>query len=287
MPYSVTYSFEKLRENIEVSSYDRDVAAKRRDRLVTLLDNDFDILEAFTTGSLPKYTAVKGHADLDIIVALHFSKHIKDKMPSRVLQAVQESLSSYRTRVRRNGQAVTLFYDTWPNVDIVPASQIWDSAGNVVGYNIPDMNREIWLNSQPKKHAEAMTRKNELCGENFKRIVKMFKWWNHQHSSILESFHIEVLAMNTFTGSLSAYPWDIYQLLKGARESLDSSLWHDGIRIDDYLTYQGREDIKARLDTAVEKASAAWYKTYGTNEDDEGAIRLWRQIFGEEFPAYG
>ena len=47
--------------------------------------------------------ALTGNADLDVFVVLHFGKHIKNKLPSQVLQSVQDSLGEYR----KNGQAVT------------------------------------------------------------------------------------------------------------------------------------------------------------------------------------
>ena len=86
MANTVSYSFDLFFDNINLSGDHRSVAATRRDRLISLLKNDFEILEAFPTGSIPRYTAVREHADLDIMVALHRGKHIKDKKPSQVLK---------------------------------------------------------------------------------------------------------------------------------------------------------------------------------------------------------
>jgi hypothetical protein len=79
MPYTVAASFEKFRENIEISGDHRETANNRRDHIVSLLKNGFEVIEAFPSGSIPRYTAIKGYADLDVMVALHYSKHIKDK----------------------------------------------------------------------------------------------------------------------------------------------------------------------------------------------------------------
>jgi tRNA nucleotidyltransferase (CCA-adding enzyme) len=120
MAYTVDASFNSFYDQINLGGDHREIANKRRDRIVELLRNDFEILEAFGTGSIPKSTALKGHADLDVMVVLHYGKHVKDKLPAIVLQNVRDSLSEYRTGVRSTGQAVTLGYDSWPNVDIVP-----------------------------------------------------------------------------------------------------------------------------------------------------------------------
>jgi len=123
---TVQAAFDQFYENINLSGDHRETANSRRDRIVSLLEKHFKIIEAFPSGSIPRFTAVRGYADVDVIVALHYSKHIKDRMPSEVLQAVRDSLAEYETTVRKNGQAVTLYYKSWPNVDIVPASRVVD-----------------------------------------------------------------------------------------------------------------------------------------------------------------
>lgn len=288
MPYTVAVSFDKFRQDIEISGTHRETATRRRNSIVSLLKGDFEILDAFPSGSIPRYTAVRGYADLDVIVVLHYGKHIKGKKPSEVLKEVRDCLAQYRTNVRRNGQAVTLYFKTWPNVDIVPVSRRVNDSGNVVYYSIPDMNEEEWIRSKPRRHSAAMSKKNESCGPNFKRIVKMIKWWNHQHSSLLQSYHIEVMALKAFNyGKLSDYSWDVYKYFDTAYDLAGSSLWHEEAFADDYLDFSTREKVITRLKTARDKASDAWYLTYGNNNEHEKAIHIWRQIFGSKFPAYG
>lgn len=285
MPYTVDYSFDLFRQAIEPPPYDKDTAIARRERLTSLLKQKLEILDAFPSGSLPKFTAIKDHADLDIIVVLHYGKHIKDRKPSEVLLTVQEVLSEYRTGVRRNGQAVTLYYKTWPNVDVVPVSKTTDSAGNVTHYNIPDMNSETWIQSHPQIHSNELSTRNSSFGDQFKRIIKMIKWWNVNHSDLLQSYHIEVMALDILTGKFSNYPWDLYQFFEKAKDLTASSLWHGLGFVDDYLDYEKRREVVKRLTTASEIASDAWY--LGLNEDEKGAISKWQQLFGDAFPEYG
>jgi hypothetical protein len=287
MPYTVAVSFDKFRENIELSGDHRETATARKDRIISLLGNDFEILDAFATGSIPRFTAVRGHADLDVMVVLHFTKHIKGKKPSEVLQAVRDALGEYRTNVRKSGQAVTLSYKTWPDVDIVPVSKSVNGEGAITHYNVPNMNTESWIVSKPRTHSKAMSERNEECGPEFKRIVKMIKWWNHQHSNLLQSYHIEVMALETFTYSLADYSWDVFKYFDNACTLATSSLWHDGDFVDDYLDSTTRGEVIKRLETARDKARNAWYLTYGEKKDHEEAIAIWRQIFGSEFPVYG
>jgi len=287
MPYTVQNSFEKFRENIELSGDHRETASNRKNRIVSLLENEFEILDAFPSGSIPRFTAVKGYADLDVIVVLHYGKHIKNKRPSQVLQAVRDCLGEYKTNVRKNGQAVTLYYDSWPNVDIVPVSRVVNDDGSVNYYSVPDMNTENWLPSRPRKHSNTLGAKNKECGDIFKRIIKMIKWWNHQHSSFLQSFHIEVMALNIFNGELADYPWNIFQYFDKAAELTSSSLWYELGYADGYLNSETRKLAVERLKTARDKARNAWYLTYNGRDKHKEAIEIWRQIFGDKFPAYG
>ena len=60
MAYTVPYSFDLFFDNINLGGDHRSDAATRRDDLVSLIENDFEILEAFPTGSIERYTAVRG-----------------------------------------------------------------------------------------------------------------------------------------------------------------------------------------------------------------------------------
>lgn len=287
MAYTVAASFTQFHDNINLAGDHRQIANTRRDDIVATLSKSFEILEAFSTGSIPKYTALAQHADLDVMVVLHYTKHIKNKTPTQVLASVRDVLAEWRTGARRNGQAVTLYYKTWPNVDIVPVARFVDDNGNVVHYEVPNSNTDVWIKSKPKVFAATIESKSSECGSNFRRIIKMMKHWNRTHGDYLTSYHIEVLAIKVFSGNLDDTPWHIHKFFDDARTYLSSSLWYDTGYVDDYLTIFGRAEALKRFDTAYLTSLTAWHNTYGTNNNHEEAIRLWKQIFGDSFPAYG
>ena len=136
MAYSVEGAFDAFYEKINLNGDYRDTANSRRDRLVSLLKKDFDVLDAFFR--LDRYRGLppfKGHSDLDIMVVLHFGKHIQNKTLSRFSKHCG-TVAEYKTGIiRKNGQAVTLGYEIWPNVDIVPVSRSVNSAKQVTHYN--------------------------------------------------------------------------------------------------------------------------------------------------------
>jgi len=284
---NVHSAFQKFYDGITLTGDQRDVCNTRKDHIVELLKKDFEILDAFATGSIPKFTALrKPHCDADVMVVLHYGKHIKDRKPSEVLQSVRNCLAESKTNVRKNGQAVTLHYKTWPNVDIVPVARVVNDDGTVSHYSVPDMNTESWITSRPRTHASAIADRVKTFGPEFRRIIKMIKWWNLCHSRYLQSYHIEVLALNVLQGSFSDYPWNIYQFFKEVHTLTQYSLWYEDAYADSYLDYWDRQEALKRLATARDKAYEAWFASYSLS-DHNRAMRLWKQVFGEEFPTNG
>jgi hypothetical protein len=287
MPYTVPVSFDRFIDNISLTGDHKEVAKARRERLVSLLEKHFTILDAFETGSIPKGTALKNQADVDVMVVLHYSKHIKGKSPKDILQDVRDALGEYRTNVRKNGQAVTLYYDSWPDVDIVPVAANYNADNTVNYYEVPDTNTGRWYHSRPRKHANAINQKATECGTRFKPLIRMLKTWNKEHSDLLESYHIEVITLTACSGSMSDYPWAVFKWFDDAVNLVSGPLAYDGSYVDDYLIYDGRQEVLKRLRTARDKARDAWHQTYGTNNNDRRAIEIWGQVFGSKFPTYG
>jgi Second Messenger Oligonucleotide or Dinucleotide Synthetase domain len=287
MPYTVPVSFDKFIETISLTGDHNDTASARKDRVVSLLSNTFTILDAFPTGSIPNGTALKAQSDLDVMVVLHWTEHIKGKRPQTLLQEVRDALGEYRTGVRKNGQAVTLHYESWPNVDIVPVSRVVNNDDSVNYYSVPDMNSGGWLKSRPRKHASTLTARVNDCGFRFKPLIRMIKQWNKAHSDLMQAFHIEVLCISIFTSTVTDYPWAIFQFFEKAIPLVKAKLPYENGYADDYLTKDDRDDVLTRLETAKDQARTAWYQTFNGRGEHEQAIQIWRQIFGDKFPAYG
>ncbi len=269
MALTVSAAFDAFHGAINLGGDHREVANSRKETLLGYLKKSFDVLDAFAIGSIPKYTALKGDADLDIMVVLHYTKHIKDKTPKQLLQDVQTALAEYRTNVRKNGQAVTLYYQTWPFVDVVPVARHDNSDGTVSHYILPNANNGTWLSSRPKHFAEAIEKRSTDSGYNFRRIIKMIKVWNNSHSCYLSSYHIEVLALQVLTGNLDDTPWQVSQFFEKSRPLLASSLYYDVGYVDGYLSYTDRTEVLKRFDRAKEQSLEAWYLGYQSPSNTE------------------
>lgn len=285
MAYTVQAAFDGYYQSINLDGDFRAAANKRKEHLLSLLGNTFEVVDSFGSGSLERFTALRETADVDAFLVLHYEKHVKGKTPAELLQAVRDALGNSKKNVRKNGQAVTLYYTTWPNVDIVPVSGIIDTNGKVTHYEVPDMNMGTWIPSNPKGHSADVDAAAAAYGSSFRKLIKMMKHWNLRHGNYLQSYHIEVMALNAFDLRLMDMPWDVFQFFDKCRTLSTVPLWHRIGNADDYLSWTDRMEVGKRLTWATDKARQAWYA--GTQSDVRPAITYWKQIFGDEFPAYG
>lgn len=284
MAWTTEVAFDDFYNEINLPGDHHGLANARRDWVLQRLrNNGIDVLEAIAFGSIPRFTALKEHADVDVLAVLHFTKHIKDRQPSEVLLNVKSALGTGQAgRGRRNGQAVTVTFQSWPNIDVVPASRIAKD-GVVTGYEIPDMNREVWLPTNPPEHSRAILAAVNQRGYRFRRVITMLKHWNRRQPVKLQSYHLEVIALKLAT-SWTDHSWPLYQWFQSA-QSQTHYCWHAGQDITEYLTWEQAESINAQLKAAETAANTAWYKSY--TDDHAAAIAAWKSIFGQKFPAYG
>lgn len=284
MAYTVDWAFRTFHNSINLSGDHRSVANSRKDWIVKRLRANLTVLDAFTIGSIPRYTALSGHADLDVLVVLHWTNHLKDRLPSTVLQNVKTALGAGAGKPRRNGQAVTMNFTTWPAVDVVPAARYKTDGGAVDYYAIPDMNREIWLRSRPRLHGRHIAAEVADSGSKFREIIKMLKHWNRRQDVRLQSYHIEVIALQMTCG-WDDYSWSIYKWFEAAIPAV-KWCWHESEDVSGYLSFSQANRAQARLIQIRDIANQAWYADY-SKKDAQRSITLWKSIFGQQFPAYG
>lgn len=283
MPYTIPVSFDKFIERISITGNQADTAESRCKSIVSLLDKEFNILEAFPLGSLVSGTSLSGFADADVMLVLHYRNHAENKSPTEFLQSVRDKLSQYNTRMaKKNGQAVTLYFKTWPNVDIVPAYRVSDN-GSLYCYKIPNANDNSWIETRPKIHINNM----QKVSEHKIHLIKMIKEWNRKHSSYLSSFHIEVMALS-YENFYGDYAWHVFKFFEHMHTEIQNYIPSpsglDGY-VDDYLGSSDRLAASSRIETALAKSRDAWLAHY--NNNDKESIEKFGKLFGDRFPSYG
>lgn len=143
-----------------------------------------------------------------------------------------------------------------------------------------------WLTTDPLAQNAWIDRRNVELGYHLKPIVRMLKRWNTEHNSRLGSWHLEVIVATVFRSLGSNYRDAVAKFFDWAQSRLDVED-PDGYggNLAALLTSTQRSAIKQALESARERASRASQAEASGNHAE--AIRLWRIIFGSEFPGYG
>ena len=285
MAFTVQDSFEEFIRNISISCDYSDMIEERTNLVIKLLNKKFEALEIFPVGSLVTYTAIKGHINIDIVLVLHYSKYIRKQEPLALLKMIKRTLANYKVQItRKNTHAVTLKFNSPPNVNIIPASKV--SADNVFShYNIPSTDKDIWIPSNPKVHTQKMRDLSFYKGQ----LVQIIKEWNLYHSSCLSSFHIDNMALTYEDKVNSDLPWHVCKFFKHMYDELETNMINPnglGSYVDDYLDSYTREEILKVIERTITKTYDAWYEVY-SDKSHKMSIEIYRECFGERFPKYG
>jgi hypothetical protein len=158
-----------------------------------------------------------------------------------------------------------------------------------VEYCILDANRDVWIYSKPKAHDREMALATNARGPQFRQAVKMLKEWNRVHSGLMQSYHLEILALRTLSAGVLAagFPWTFTNVFKQAAQLTRVPLWHQGNIVDEYLGVRKRAEVVKRLEAAHAQSLRAWYLTSGSHNNHQAAFGIWQQAFGSRFPSYG
>jgi len=282
---TVYESFEEFVKNISISCEYSNMIEERTNLVMKLLSKKFDLIETFPVGSLLTYTSIKGHINIDIIIVLHYAKYIKNRDPLALLKIIKDTLSNYKVKItKKNTHAVTLKFNSPPNVNIIPASKV--SYENVFShYNIPSTDKDIWIASNPKLHIQKMKELSIYKSQ----LVQIIKEWNIYNSVNLSSFHIDNLALTYEDEVNEDLPWHVCKFFKHMYEKLETNIVNPnglGSYVDDYLDTYTREHILKFLDETITKTYNAWYDIY-SDMNHQLAIEIYCECFGKRFPKYG
>jgi hypothetical protein len=247
-------------------------------------DSSMPVLDVRKIGSVDRGTIIRPLHDVDLMAVFDpdvftfaFRFFGSRDFITRVRNALNDSTA---TIVGTRGQAVRIFYAKGPMVDIAPVFPIRGG-----GYWIPN-GRNGWLKTDPDLHKRWIGERHAALHRHLKPFARLVKRWNRVHSERLSSFHIEVMVANTF-GTIGAnsrataarfFDWGARQL------HCRDPAGHSG-DLASKLTRDQQRAILQSFAAAKERAERANSAEQAGNHAE--AIRLWRIIFGEEFPSYG
>jgi len=248
--------------------------------------SDIQFQSAKIIGSLGRNTAGNPVSDIDLMVHLHVDPSLWQRQyrhnSADFLYRVRRSLNNASTvqKIGARGQAVRLFYQDGLYVDVAPVEKYTSGA-----YAIPDGSGG-WLTTDPVKHETYLNEKNAALAGDIKKVIRFAKQWNSAHGSRLGSFHLEMLVARTFVslGTDSREALRIFFECNQNNLSVADPAGYSG-DLSASLTWTARAEINSSLAAALNRANLA--SQAERRGDHREAIRLWRIILGERFPAYG
>ena len=191
------------------------------------------------------------------------------------------------SKIRSDGQAVTIQQSGGFKIDVIPAYSIDSNT-----YMIPNQRGQTWIQCNPQTHISYLTDWNQTINGKLKPLIKMVKCWVKVHEVPIKSFHIELLVVEAFklltpnaiNEISSSYPRAITHIFQQGCILIDEP-FHDELneRVDMYLDKGNlRTVIWRKFQIAAEHSTRAWHlEKMGRNS---AANSSWRKLFKFYFP---
>ncbi len=291
MATTTAQAFTEFKGLLELTDGQRLIVQVRRDNVAKYLRDAFPSTNAtpldasHLIGSAARGTIIRPLDDIDLMAAFNNKDSVFEKYrydSQSFLYRVRDALKAHSTvqLVGARGQAVRFFYASAPHVDVAPMF-----AYNGGGYGLPN-GQGRWLTTDPLAHGDYFARRHVELGYRLKPMCRMLKRWNNVHSKHLKSFHLEVMVASVFSSLNNDSRDACEKFFQWSQNYLDVSdpAGHGGV-LSGYLTWAQRQAVLRNLETSRQRAAIANAAERVGNHAE--AVRQWRMVFGEEFPAYG
>jgi len=293
MANTVSQAFSGFKSALEITGLQNSTVSARQQAVRNAVAGDIEVLDSFLTGSYARNTMIAPlkEADIDVFVVLankyYYQYNNGNGGQAGLLDMLRRVLlKSYPMTpdISRNGQAVTIRFSDFL-VDVVPGFH-----RNGGGYLIPNSISQSWISTDPKVHVQLASQSNQAHDGDLVPQIKMIKAWNRNISHHFRSFHLEALALQIFEGVTISNYWS------GSRFFFDKGRALVSKKNPDPAGYS--EDVGFYINTsekvnqAVRRFEVAYDRAVRAEVADragrpEEAIQVWRQVFGDHFPAYG
>ena len=289
--------FTEFLADIEPSETTKSNASSAHTKLRATLREDANFAplhkNTLLSGSYKQDTAIRprimngktNRPDVDILV---ITKHSLISSPEYAVDDVFDVLTRHYTPTNRQSRSVSVS-TRLVDMDVVPIIEPYNDGT----YYIPDRNQQQWLLTNPPGHTAWTTETNNMVGGRFKPLVKMFKWWRRENSTVgkrPKGFVLEVITADCMNREETHYGELFVQMLETIVEryaysislgtvpqisdpSLPANNITDGLS---FAAFQGFYD-KVKNHAIIGREALSL--------DDQGeATEKWRILFGNRFP---
>jgi hypothetical protein len=291
---TVADAFTQFTSKITPTTAQRETMSDRRARADEVLraafkGSNMPLIRTKLIGSAGRNTVVRPLSDVDVFAVFNddqvWNTYRGDS--SKLLYRVRDALNAkYNIKVGSRKQAVRLFFNSDPQVEIVPAFTVTTG-----GYCIPSGQANFfggykWQMTDPYVHEQFIDKRNTELDGRLRPLIRLLKRWNAVTGKHFSSFHLELIVQASFSTIGTSVPMNTHQFFEWAPNHLNVSdpAGHSGNLmdgIDFFKTITMRNALKTAYDRTAKALESA------ENGKQAEAIRLWRITFGDEFPVYG
>ncbi|MGV9390985.1 SMODS domain-containing nucleotidyltransferase [Streptomyces olivaceus] len=266
MTDQITYQFEDFLQRITLSDTEKLNALKQGQRLARRIEQRSEVRECLITGSMVRSTAIRKFSDVDIVAVMEPGDQLAHSEPAALVSAIARILREMEPDVQVSENAVRVTLMDGRVVDVLASVHLGINAEGDEEYRIPTARQEGWETYAPEAQNRRIREATQLLGEDFKRLIRLCKWWSKTHRQPISSHEIEIAAYETF-------PRAIPELSRAVVEFSDS------LR----RQIEGSSPAQAELLNFNRLAREAYDKQ--TLGDIQKSSELWGRIFGDEFTA--
>jgi len=279
-------AFLNLKSKLEITAAESALAVRGHSEIRDHVRASWDLQADFLTGSYRRQTKTKPLKDVDIFVVIDrdgAQAKFRDSGSKTILDKLAIVLSSKYEDVIVDRMGCTVNFgsgDETISFDVVPAFELSTDV-----FEIPDAKTGGWIRTNPKRHHEISTEKNNACDSKYVPFVKMVKAINRELGDpVKPSFLIEVMALDIVTEPFGRYQDEVRWFLASAAEGVNSS-WPDPADLGpdvNSMSLSDRKSAEKALGDALEVAEQA------IRLEDDGqeraAVEEWRRLFAWRMP---
>ncbi len=292
----INEGFDELQNAANADPDQVSEARSRRDLFKKAFEPEGEVEEFILSGSLARSTQREPINDVDVIVVFDAGEHPEwgtdgesaaDALTytggrvNDLLGATKGTVDKAVRLASPRNHAVKCFLDDPddPNaftVDVMPALR--QSDGTLL---VPEKNSKTWIKTNPEYLISEVKSRQEQWAR-FRPLVRVLKLWKDVHDTGLKSLTIEVLALHHLPEETSRAK-ALQRFFSAAEVAIDSSIEDPAGLCGEIQPTLDREKAKEAIKAA---ASNAWQAVIAQEDGDtDRAACLWREVFGEDFPA--
>jgi hypothetical protein len=294
----INEAFDALQKAVDEDIAKTQLARERRDLFKEALRKEPDVRETFGSGSLSRSTQLKPIHDVDIVVVYDPDEHPEwgssgpsaeealEHIRSQVKRLLSQSAGTHAAVVRHTlvrNHAVKCFLDDPDDpdaftVDVMAALR--QSDGSLL---IPETLNAKWVPADPE-FLIAMVAERQRDWSHFRPLVRLLKQWRLgvPVQGRIKSLVMEVLALQCLPTSGSRSE-GLKRFFTAAAVRVHEGVWDPAGLCGEIQPDLDRRGLSDALSKAADLADQAC--TSADEGDTDGALRLWQEIFGEDFPA--